>query len=433
MSKESSRAIKSIRKILTNAQAHGLVVDSLSKFRYQEVWASAYALSRLQRAAKLYDYRTRRPFPKVENRELLENLAHYAVFANVAYGWKMDLAFRRRLHLGGDLQALLRRTGVALEDVVAAEWESRTHRPGYYIVRDRVKKKIVLCIRGTWTPHDLLTNLCCTAQDFTTLPQYLAPDGNVTDMIQHPNAARSSYFGKRGQRLRAHDGMLEASRLVLLCAKPILDEELEMHPDYDLVLVGHSMGGGVAALLGRLLENVFPKLTVYVYGPPCVAPLDFRSTSNTKIFSVINEGDPFCCLSLGHVADVSVGLSHLCEDAELRATILRRAGGSIDEMDARDLEWCSQTMQALRGEKLTAEKLFPPGQLLFLSNGSLLGKRKRKRGDSNPAPVRLFHVPPDSFQDLIISPRMFDLTRHVPSLYESRLQALLDHTAKLTL
>jgi hypothetical protein len=400
MSKESATAIKQIRKILTNVEAHGVV----DPFNSKHIWGAVYALSRLQRAAIWHDHLHQQSLPEIQDRKLLEDLAHYAVYANVAYGWKMDLAFRRRLHLGGDLQALLRRTGIPLEDVIAAEWESRTHRPGYFIVRDQTKMKIVLCVRGTWTPHDLLTDLCCTAEDFDPPPKGLATSNVLSDLVRSP---------KQSKRLRAHHGMLEAARALLLGAAPILEKELESNPSYGLVLVGHSMGGGVASLLGTLLENTVPNLVVYVYGAPCVATIDTMPTGDAKITSIINEGDPFCCLSLGHVADLSVALSLLCEDSELRTNILMHTAGRIDEMDYCDLEWCSKTLQTLLG-RMTAEKLFPPGRILFLAK------------PSTGLPPRLLHVPAEQFQYLAISPRMFDLTRHVPSLYESTLQAILD-------
>jgi hypothetical protein len=413
MSKESAAAIKKILTILANVEEHG-VVDSFKKYPNQDVWASVYALSRLQRAAIYHDRLYEQSFPVFQDRKLLEDLAHYVVYANVAYGWKMDLAFRRRFS-GGDLKALLRRTGIPLEDVIAAEWESRIHRPGYFIVRDQSKQKIVLCVRGTWTPHDILTDMGCTAEDFDPPPRDLATASMFGDLVRSP----TNYLWKTlGKKSRAHHGMLEAARALFLDAKPILEKELESNPTFGLVLVGHSMGGGVAALLGTLLESTFPNLVVYVYGAPCVAPIDARPTGDANIISVINEGDPFCCLSLGHVADVSVGLSLICEDSELRTDILRHTEGRIDEMDRHDLEWCSKKLETLRG-RMNAEKLFPPGQILLLT------KPSDDQEDTRLLP-RLIHVPADHFQDLAIGPRMFDLTRHVPSLYESSLQGILD-------
>jgi len=37
---------------------------------------------------------------------------------------------------------------------------------------------------------------------------------------------------------------------------------------YDLVLVGHSLGAGVAAILAVLLHREFPNLHCFAYSPP---------------------------------------------------------------------------------------------------------------------------------------------------------------------
>jgi hypothetical protein len=100
---------------------------------------AAYALSRLQNAAHYYEWQWQQE-ENINNNiiidnepELIQELAHSAIYANVAYGWKMELAFWQRLHF----QALLRRTGVSKEDVIMVEWESKTHQPAYFYVRDR--------------------------------------------------------------------------------------------------------------------------------------------------------------------------------------------------------------------------------------------------------------------------------------------------------
>jgi hypothetical protein len=37
---------------------------------------------------------------------------------------------------------------------------------------------------------------------------------------------------------------------------------------YDLVLVGHSLGAGTAAILAILLQQEYPRLHCYAYSPP---------------------------------------------------------------------------------------------------------------------------------------------------------------------
>lgn len=49
---------------------------------------------------------------------------------------------------------------------------------------------------------------------------------------------------------------------------------------YRLVIVGHSLGGGVASILAILLEEYFPDLICYAYSPPgCI----FRSVLPTSV------------------------------------------------------------------------------------------------------------------------------------------------------
>ena len=140
--------MRKVRTILSCVDAHG-VVDVFAKYRHGDVWASLYALSRLQHAALLYD-RRHEVHTRVNDAELLDNLAHYSVYATAAYGWKMDLAFGRRPR-GGNLQTLLDRTCTDRDDVLTVSWESKTPRPAYFVVRDRTRKQIVLSIRGTWS------------------------------------------------------------------------------------------------------------------------------------------------------------------------------------------------------------------------------------------------------------------------------------------
>jgi hypothetical protein len=82
------------------------------------VVSAILALARLQKASQYYTEKHLMIAKEFDDAELLEKLARYAVFAAAVYGWKMDLAMRGRLHLGGDPQALLKATGIKEEDVI---------------------------------------------------------------------------------------------------------------------------------------------------------------------------------------------------------------------------------------------------------------------------------------------------------------------------
>lgn len=409
---------------------HG-VVDVFGKYRPYDILTSVVALNRLQNAAILYERmnRDQHQFPELvpevneKDRALVRDLVHYAVYAHAAYGWTMNLAMRRQLHMGGNVRALLRMTGVDRDDIIRAQWESKTHRPAYFVVRDRMHKSIVLCIRGTWSAHDLLTNLCCTPQDFESA---LAVAKKLSSSLYY--SAEDLYIRATNRRRCGHHGMLEAARSVQKDSEAAISKALKENSNYSLILVGHSLGGGVAALLGTLFERNYPDLRVYIYGAPCVAPTYAKLHRN--IVSVVMEGDPFRCISLGHIADVSIALSCLCEDPALRSEIIVRTSSPVRSMDDDDLEWCFDTMETLR-TNMTAEKLFPPGRILLLSGDTtpLLppwGWLWRRRRSTNRRGVSLREVPPRYFRDLVVGPQMVDLSKHVPSIYELTLRSLID-------
>lgn len=383
-------AVRTIQTILDSVDDHG-VVDVFNNYPIQELIAAIYALSRLQAASEFHNdtvygetgtFHPMKDFPLLEDDELLEELCHYASFASAAYGWWLDLATAGRFHRG-DLHAVLRMTKIDPEDVVKVDWESRANRPAFFIARDRQRKRIVLSIRGTWSAHDILTDLCCTPEE---------------------------YFVS-SRRHRAHNGMLGAARAVKALAEEIIEKELNDNPEYTLLLVGHSLGGSVAAILGQIWSDYFRGVTVYTYGPACVAPMN--DMNSDKIVSVLLEGDPFSSVSLGHVADTSRALAYLCDEDDLRTAILTVTDGPLDSLDKEDLQWCSDKMEDIR-KHMTGEKMYPPGRLLFLSD---------PEGKKGPPVIQ--EIPPNEFDELKISARMFDLSRHVPRVYQRRLKNAL--------
>lgn len=354
------------------------------------------ALSRLQKASQYYAEEHQLIAKEFHDPELLEKLARYSVFAKAAYGWKMDLAMRGRLHLGGDSKALLKETGIGEEDVIVARWKARTHRPvssdggfdllsmlrsedtshrlsfsspfdssrqAYFLVRDKKHKRLVLSIRGTWSARDILTDLCCTGEDFET------PSGTK----------------------HAHHGMLEAARGIATDVEEEVKTFLNTNQDYQLVIVGHSLGGGVAAVLGTLWEVTFPGVHVYSYGCPCVGLMDVEPTSSRSIVSVVGEGDPFSCLSLGHIANLSSAIAYLCNNESLRTAALIHSDGSVEKLDEQDLKWCYDTMEAIRAQ-MTGKTMYPPGRILYISRNNL--------NSEVVDAIALREMPPYYFHDL---------------------------------
>lgn len=78
-------------------------------------------------------------------------------------------------------------------------------------MRDSKHKRLVLSIRGTWSARDILTDLCCTGEDFET------PSGTK----------------------HAHHGMLEAARGIATDVEEAVQTFLNANSEYALVIVGH--------------------------------------------------------------------------------------------------------------------------------------------------------------------------------------------------
>jgi hypothetical protein len=415
--------VKTIRKIIENFPTYG-IIDVFSLHPTKDVVASIIALSRLQRVvlesvqfgedvAHRHRYlfnqdvssggaiegNTSKNFAENQH-ELLSDLAHYATLAHCAYGWKFGL-LSGRLHFG-DKAMLQRKTGVQKSHILYAQWKSKTHLPAHFLVRDLQRKTIVLCIRGTLSPKDILTDLCCTADEFLTHGEDIIDGSESTSR----DVIRSMMRPKH--KAKAHHGMLQAARNIAKMTRTIISTELASNPEFNLVIVGHSLGGGVAAVLGSLWHETFPGVKVYAFGCPCVGPADFHPFQSDAITCVVGEGDPFSCLSLGHLADASLALSKLCRDSELRNAILKKTKKGAGKLDEPEIRWCMETMKTLEAE-MQSEKFYPPGRVLFI-RGNFFGSVNE---------ILLREVDQESvFRHLRFHPRMFDLSLHVPHRYE---------------
>jgi hypothetical protein len=307
------------------------------------------------------------------------------------------------------------------------------------------RKKLVLCIRGTLSPRDILTDLCCTAHNVVAFDE---EDKEQDDIDVDPFRATNNGLGfdpvqslvdessssePTNDGLKAHQGMLEAAHSVSRMTRDKIASELEAHPELDLVLIGHSLGGGTAAVLGSLWQNTFPGLTVYAYGCPCVMNNLEEDHTNTKlsIVSVVAEGDVFASLSLGHLADVSSAVSYLCQNEDLRKSILARTQRNFQEMKEDDLEWSFTCMEQIVRDTMTRDKLYPAGRILYLSSsetnnhaGRSVEEHEDVESSLSSHKHSLRYVSRDKFRDLMLHPRMIDLTRHAPTRYEEDLTQL---------
>ena len=65
-----------------------------------------------------------------------------------------------------------------------------------------------------------------------------------------------------------------------------------MYKDYNLVVVGHSLGGGCAQVLSLMLRPSFPSLRCYAYEPPgCIFDDELSEDCKEWLVSIVNHED----------------------------------------------------------------------------------------------------------------------------------------------
>ncbi|CAB4039405.1 Sn1-specific diacylglycerol lipase alpha, partial [Paramuricea clavata] len=121
----------------------------------------------------------------------------------------------------------------------------------FYVAVDHGKKSVILSIRGTLSLQNILT-----------------------DLIVEPEKIPCSR-SQMGDEWFAHKGMLRTAMSLknILETKNILTEAFNKCPanersNYQLIIVGHSLGAGAAAILAILLRETYPNLFCYAYSPP---------------------------------------------------------------------------------------------------------------------------------------------------------------------
>ncbi|KAJ5477237.1 Lipase A [Penicillium diatomitis] len=164
-------------------------------------------------------------------------------------------------------------TGILLSD--SCGYVALSHSPG--------PKRIVVAFRGTYS----ITN---TIIDLSAYPQsYIPYNGQEDDHNQDENLNTGHKDHTDGhdstpttipQSLRCdnctvHAGFMKSwlhTRPIIL---PIVFGALQTHPDYEIVLVGHSLGGAVATLAGLEMRLKGWDPLVTTFGAPMVGNAQF--------------------------------------------------------------------------------------------------------------------------------------------------------------
>uniref|UniRef100_A0A667WT05 Diacylglycerol lipase-alpha n=1 Tax=Myripristis murdjan TaxID=586833 RepID=A0A667WT05_9TELE len=205
---------------------------------------------------------------------MYKEVCYYMLFALAAYGWPMYLMRKPacglcRLAMSG---SRLSQTVTVEEDnccgcnvlairrhfldrdlkqvhIVYTSCHDAVYETPFFVAVDHGKKKVVISIRGTLSPKDALTDLTGDSERLPVEEQH----GN---WLGHKGMVYSAEYIKK---------KLEQDMILSQAFGRDLGKGT-MH--YGLVIVGHSLGAGTAAILSFLLRPQYPTLQCYSYSPP---------------------------------------------------------------------------------------------------------------------------------------------------------------------
>ncbi|XP_065866940.1 uncharacterized protein [Euphorbia lathyris] len=200
----------------------------------------------------------------------------------------------------------LEETGYAEEDVLLQEPKAGILKPAFTILVDHSTKYFLLLIRGTHSIKDTLTAATGAVVPFH---HTVVNEGGVSNLV----------LGY------AHCGMVAAARWIAKLATPCLKKALEQYPDYKLKIVGHSLGGGTAALLTYVLreQQELSTTSCVTFAPAACMTWELAESGADFIISVINGADLVPTFSAGSVDDLRAEVTASAWINDLRNQIER--------------------------------------------------------------------------------------------------------------
>lgn len=260
----------------------------------------------------------------------IEDLSHHLCFATAAYGWLMHLYCGKGSPAGLPSRAALRRRqfrqdldrraietalknwpGHAASKLVYLSSYATKKMPAYAVFVDPVMRNVVVSVRGTLSVSDAITDVIADPRPIC--------DSSITGPEPGPHFVHGGFWDAAVNIMTDINqrGILES----LYCSGSATkrQEYALLHEcdcqGFGLVVVGHSLGAGVAQLLCAALSQSYPGVRSLAYAAPHVCSEAFASHLGQRNISVVLGDDVIPRLSVRNaefLRDVMVCLVARC-------------------------------------------------------------------------------------------------------------------------
>ncbi|XP_048223335.1 diacylglycerol lipase-beta isoform X2 [Perognathus longimembris pacificus] len=336
--------------------------------------------------------------------------------------------------VGGDqlnchFGSILQTTGLQYRDFIHVSFHDKVYELPFLVALDHRKECVLVAVRGTMSLQDILTDLSAESESLD-----LGVD--LQDCVAHKGISQAARYIY--QRL-VHDG--------------ILSQAFSVAPEYRLVIVGHSLGAGAAALLAIMLRGSYPQVRAYAFSPPRgLLSKSLYEYSQDFIVSLILGKDVIPRLSVSNMEDLKKRLLQViahCNKPKYKILLhgcwYELFGGSPSNCATElDGEGQGALTQPLLGEQSlltrsspaysfssdspldTSPKyppLYPPGRIIHLEEEGSAGRF----GCCSSAQYRARWAHESAFSKILIGPKM--LTDHMPDILMKALASVVTDRA----